>query len=83
MPKNVTIGARVSVGLDRDISKLAVALGRSKSWVIEQALENYVGSERQFVEAVNQGLADIEAGRTMTHEQVVGRIDALLKPKRR
>jgi predicted transcriptional regulator len=36
--KTVTIGTRISEELDRDLAKLSIATGRSKSWLVADAL---------------------------------------------
>ena len=50
---------------------IAALQGRSRSWVIEKALERYVESESEFIAAVKEGLADSKAGRVMDFEDAV------------
>ena len=38
--------------LDGALSRLAVATGRSKSWLINETLRSYVANEQQFLTAV-------------------------------
>ncbi len=64
MPKTVTIGARINAMLDADIAKLAILLNRPKSWIIERALEAYVSAEKQFIEAVQEGIDAAEQGKS-------------------
>ena len=54
--KTITIGARISEQLDRDLRTLAVATGRSKSWLVAEALKSYVEAEKEFIEAVEEGI---------------------------
>lgn len=70
MTSTVTIGARISEDLADELQKLAEATGRSRSWLISDALKSYVRAERDFLQAVDEGLQDVEAGRTTPHEQV-------------
>ena len=51
MPKSVTVAARVDANLDRELERLAEATGRSKSWLINEALRSYVANEQQFLAA--------------------------------
>lgn len=55
MPKSVTIAARIDADLDRGLERLASATGRSKSWLINEALRSYVANEQQFLAAVEAG----------------------------
>ena len=78
MTKSVRVAARIGECLDADLVKVATTLKRPKSWVIEQALHAYVESERHFIEAVEEGLADIRMGRVVPHEQVKSEMEAIL-----
>ena len=52
MSKSITLAARVDADLDAELSRLATATGRSKSWLIKEALRSYVANEQQFFAAV-------------------------------
>ena len=67
----ITIGARISEELDRDLRKLSAATGRSKSWLVAEALKSYVESEKDFIKAVEQGIKAANEGRLVEHEAVV------------
>ena len=73
--KTVTIGARISEELDRDLAKLSAATGRSKSWLVADALSSYVESEKAFIEAVEEGIKAYEEGRVVDHETVVAELE--------
>ena len=81
MPKTVTIGARINATLDADITKLAVLLNRPKSWIIERALEAYVSAEKQFIEAVQEGIDAAEQRKIKPHEEVMERIEAKIRTR--
>lgn len=68
--KDITITARIRSDLDERLAALASSLGRSKSWVVGTALESYVEGESRYLEAVRQGLADLDAGHVVPHERV-------------
>jgi predicted transcriptional regulator len=44
--KTITIHVRINEELDRDLGMVAVAIGRSKSWLIAEALKSYSGWRR-------------------------------------
>ena len=73
--KTITIGARISEELDRDLRTLAGATGRSRSWLIAEALKSYVEAERQFIEAVEQGIQAADEGRMVDHDVVVAEVE--------
>ena len=73
--KTVTIGARISEELDRDLARLAAATGRSKSWLVADALTSYVELEKAFIEAVEEGIKAYEEGRVVDHEAVVAELE--------
>jgi predicted transcriptional regulator len=79
--KTVTIGARISEELDRDLRKISAATGRSKSWLVAHALSSYVASEKEFVEAVEEGMRALEEGRTVPHEAVVAELERRRKAR--
>ena len=76
--KEVTISARIPEDLSQEITVLAQALRRNRSWVIEEAIRGYIESEKQFIEAVEEGIRADEAGDTVPHEAVMSEIDSLL-----
>ena len=71
MTKDVTITARISGELGEQLTRLSDAVGRSKSWVVTEALRNYVAAEMDFIAAVEEGMREAEAGRLVDHADVV------------
>jgi predicted transcriptional regulator len=73
--RTVSIAARISEQLNRDLGKLSAATGRSKSWLVADALESYVQSEKPFIEAVEEGIKAYEEGRVVEHDTVVAELE--------
>jgi predicted transcriptional regulator len=73
--KTVTIGTRISEELDRDLAKLSIATGRSKSWLVADALKSYIQSEKAFIEAVEEGIKAADEGRVVDHGAVVAEFE--------
>jgi len=67
--------APVSVRLDADLNDrlvaVAAALDRPKSWVIEQAVADFVSLQEWQLAAIEEGIRDADAGRVAAHEEVV------------
>lgn len=76
--KEVTISARVPEALSEQINTLAQLLQRNRSWVIKEALRGYIESERQYLEAVEEGIRADDEGRVVPHEMVVKHIHDLI-----
>lgn len=80
--KEVTISARVPEELSQQITVLAQALRRNRSWVIEEAIRGYVRSEQQFIEAVQEGIRADDAGDVAAHDVVMADAETLLSGDR-
>ena len=78
MSKSETITIRVSSDLRAKLELLAESTNRSKSFLAGEAVSRFVESEAQIVEGIKEGLADIEAGRVVPHEQAMKRIRATI-----
>ena len=73
--KTISIGARISEQLDRDLRTLDSATGRSRSWLVAEALRSYVAAEKQFIEAVEEGIKAADEGRLVDHDTVVAEFE--------
>ncbi len=80
MSRSVTIAARVDADLDKELERLASATGRSKSWLINDALRSYVVSEQQFLAAVEEGKQALRDGRVIDHATVFAAFERIVKP---
>jgi predicted transcriptional regulator len=78
MSKSITIAARIDADLDAELSRLAAASGRTKSWLISEALLSYVANEQQFVAAVEEGKQAMREGRVVEHATVVAAFERLV-----
>ena len=55
------------------IDGLANTLSRSRSWVINQAIERFLDYEEWFVQEVKKGLDEVERGEIATDDEVAAR----------
>jgi len=53
---------------------LAQASGRSRAWIIKDALSRYLEYETWFVQEVEKGRQDAAEGRLVSHEEVKERM---------
>jgi predicted transcriptional regulator len=59
--------------------ELAAREGRSPDQLLQEALDRFFEADSDFVEAVIKGLASLDRGEGMTHDEVGARIDRLFR----
>ena len=80
---------RLTPDLDAQVTKIAEAMNRSKIWVIEQAIKDFVAVQEWHLAAIDKGILDADAGRVVPHDDVAawvrswGRPGELPIPERR
>ena len=62
---------RISSTAARRIARMAARVNRPQQRVLEDALKAGLEYEEWFQKAVAKGLADLDAGRTVSHQQVL------------
>jgi predicted transcriptional regulator len=67
--------------LEDKLSRLASVQGRDSTALVVEAVERLVEYDAWFVAQVDKGLAQIEAGLTMSHEEVGSRLQERLAAK--
>lgn len=82
MPASTTMTIRVSPDLKDRLGRLARDTRRSKSYLAAEAVSAYVDRELEFIEGIQRGLADLEAGRVVSHEAAMAEIDAVIEAAR-
>jgi predicted transcriptional regulator len=87
MSKTAPVSVRLEPALNDRVTAVAAALDRPKSWVIEQAVRDFVAVQEWQLAAIDAGISAADAGRVVAHEDVVawvqswGRPDELPMPK--
>jgi RHH-type transcriptional regulator, rel operon repressor / antitoxin RelB len=71
-----TISFRLPAETKQRIELLANATRRSKTFVIEEALNQYLDLNEWQVKSILEGLKEIEAGQTTSHEAVLAKWEA-------
>ena len=67
--------------LQARLAQLAAQQGRDTEALAREAIERLVDYDEWFIREVDKGLAQIEQGKVLTHEQVGERIETLLAEK--
>lgn len=66
------------------LERLAQAMDRSRSWVVNEALEQYLEHQDWMDRKTEEAIADIEAGAKLTpHDEVFARLDAETEASRK
>ncbi len=68
--ERATITLHTSPDIKRRLEHLSQITDRSRSYLAAEAIERYLAEEEEFIAAVHEGLADAEAGRVLTSDQV-------------
>ena len=83
MTASTTMTIRVSPETKEKLERIATNTKRSKSFLAAEAVSAYVDHELQIIEEINRGLADVEAGRVVPHEQVMAEADQIIAEAKR
>ena len=65
-----TLSIRIDAGTKKRLDELSKRCGRSKSFLAAEAIAAYVESEEWQLQEIQGGMADLEAGREVSHEKV-------------
>ena len=77
--KSITI--RTESDVVEKLSALAKSMDRSRNWVIEDALKQYIEQQARYVEGIEQAMASLEHGEGIAHEDLMAEMDALIEEK--
>lgn len=76
-PNTRSINARIPVELAERVDEIAERLGRSESWIINQALVTWIDQEEKRSRLTHEALADVDAGRVIDHQAVQAWVESL------
>jgi predicted transcriptional regulator len=69
--------------LQAKLDEVAAQQGRDAQSLVQDAVERLVDYDQWFVREVEKGLAQIERGEVLEHEEVGARLEKLLSEKQR
>jgi predicted transcriptional regulator len=70
----------LSPELQAKLDRIALQQGRD---IVHEAVERLVGYDQWFVRQVEKGLAQVESGQVLEHEEVAARMEKLITQKQR
>ena len=62
---------------------MAVDTRRSKSFLAAEAVSAYVERELEIIEGIRRGMADVEAGRVVPHDEAMAEVQAVIDAAKR
>jgi predicted transcriptional regulator len=68
--KRSVISVHTKPEVSERLEILSAATRRSKSFLANEAIEQYLSTEESFIASVEEGIADVKAGRVMTTEEL-------------
>ena len=75
------IAIRVPHSLIAELDQLAKAVNRSRAWLGEEALRQYVQVQRWHLHEIAAGIEDLKAGRVVPHAKMAEWLDSWGKPE--
>ena len=75
---STTLTVRVSEDLKARLGRLAEITDRTQSFLAGEAIEEFVARELEICEGILRGMADFEAGRVISDEEMKRRTNELL-----
>ena len=73
MPASINVTFRTEPEKRDELDRLAKALDRDRSYVLNEAVDQYLDLHRWQLEQIDQGIADIKAGRFKSLDEVRAR----------
>jgi len=71
MTASTTMTIRVRPDVKEKLDRIAADTQRSKSFLAGEAVAAYVERELEIIDGIKRGMADVAAGRVVSHEQVM------------
>jgi predicted transcriptional regulator len=75
MSKPVVVTTRIDSETAESLNALAERLDRSRAWIVAKAVASYVKEKTEFLDFIKEGEDDIDAGRWISHEELVREIE--------
>lgn len=74
MTKSTVVTTRLDPATTEALDALAERLDRSRAWIVAKAVAGYVQEKTEFLDFIKEGEDDLDAGRTISHEELVREI---------
>ena len=78
MSTSTTMTIRLDPQLKAKLGKLAEGTRRSRSFLAAEAVKTYVDRELAIIEGIQRGVADVAAGRTLSHDEAMEAVQRVI-----
>jgi predicted transcriptional regulator len=68
------VTANLPTELAERLDEVACRIDRSKSWIVRQALGEWLAEEQRRYELTLEALKSVDEGRTISHQEVLARV---------
>lgn len=72
---NRVVTANLPADLVSKLDEVALRIDRSKSWIVRQALADWLAEEQRRYELTLEALQSVDEGRTISHEEVMAHFE--------
>ena len=72
----MTVTVRLSPTVEKRLDRLAGQTKRTRGVLAGEAIADFVDRELAIIDGIKRGLADIEAGRVISHKKAIRRLRA-------
>lgn len=69
------VTAKLPDDLASQMDEVADRIDRSKSWIVRQAVSEWLAEEQRRYELTLEALKDVDEGRTIPHEEVLAMVE--------
>jgi len=76
------VTAKLPDDLVKEMDEVAERIERSKSWIVRQAVAEWLAEEQRRYELTLEGLRDFDEGRTIPHEEVLAMVEQRKRERR-
>lgn len=77
--KREQVSFKLETNTKRRLEALATATRRTKTFVLEEAINHYLDLNEWQIKSIEEGLEDARAGRIITHETLVAKWERRLE----
>jgi predicted transcriptional regulator len=76
------ITAKLSMDLAQRLDEVSERIDRTKSWVVQEALRQWLAEEQRRHDLTIEALNDVDEGRLISHENVKERVEQKKRERR-
>lgn len=76
------VTAKLPDDLVSQMDEIADRIDRSKSWIVRQAVAEWLAEEQRRHELTLEALKDVDEGRTIPHEEVLAMVEQWKRERR-